>query len=48
MISEAALCLKDTPRATTPGGVWTPAAAMGEMLIARLREKAGLTFALED
>jgi short subunit dehydrogenase-like uncharacterized protein len=47
MITEAALCLKDTPRATTPGGVWTAAAAMGETLIARLGEKAGLRFGLE-
>ncbi|MEQ1617368.1 MAG: saccharopine dehydrogenase NADP-binding domain-containing protein [Terricaulis sp.] len=48
MITEAALCLKDTPRATTPGGIWTPAAAMGEALIARLQEKAGLRFGLES
>ncbi|MEQ1709591.1 MAG: saccharopine dehydrogenase NADP-binding domain-containing protein [Terricaulis sp.] len=47
MISEAALCLIATPRETTPGGIWTPAAAMGETLIARLREKAGLRFGLE-
>jgi short subunit dehydrogenase-like uncharacterized protein len=47
MIAEAALCLKDAPRATTPGGIWTPAAAMGEALIARLQEKAGLRFAVE-
>jgi short subunit dehydrogenase-like uncharacterized protein len=48
MISEAALCLNDTPRETTPGGVWTPAAAMGEALIARLEERAGLKFKLEN
>jgi short subunit dehydrogenase-like uncharacterized protein len=47
MIAEAALCLKDVPRATTPGEIWTPAAAMGEALIARLVEKAGLRFGLE-
>jgi short subunit dehydrogenase-like uncharacterized protein len=47
MIAEAALCLKDTPRAATPGGIWTPAAAMGETLIARLQEKAGLRFGVE-
>jgi short subunit dehydrogenase-like uncharacterized protein len=47
MLSEAALCLKDTPRAQTPGGVWTPAAAMGDTLIARLQEKAGLAFSVE-
>ena len=46
IISEAAICLiKDCP--DTPGGVWTPAPAMGAPLIDRLREKAGLTFTLE-
>ncbi len=48
MISEAALTLNDTSRQTTPGGIWTPAAAMGDALIARLQEKAGLTFKLEN
>ncbi|MEZ5995289.1 MAG: saccharopine dehydrogenase NADP-binding domain-containing protein [Hyphomonadaceae bacterium] len=46
MISEAALCLNSVSRQATPGGVWTPAAAMGDALIARLQEKAGLTFKL--
>jgi short subunit dehydrogenase-like uncharacterized protein len=48
MISEAALTLNDTSRQTTPGGIWTPAAAMGDALIVRLQEKAGLTFKLEN
>lgn len=48
MISEAALCLIATPRETTPGGIWTPAAAMGAALIARLQERAGLRFGLEN
>lgn len=48
MITEAALALADTPRSTTPGGVWTPAAAMGGALIERLRDNAGLTFRLEN
>jgi len=48
MITEAALTLNDTSRQTTPGGIWTPAAAMGDALIARLQEKAGLTFKLEN
>ena len=43
MLSEAALCLLQD-RADTPGGIWTPAPAMGEALIARLQAKAGLTF----
>ena len=46
-LSEAALCLTETSRAETPGGVWTPAAAMRDALIARLQAKAGLTFAIE-
>jgi len=48
MIAEAALCLLETPREQTPGGIWTPAAAMGDALIARLQERAGLRFWLED
>ena len=48
MIAESALCLtRDVSRDATPGGVYTPAAAMGEALINRLEEHAGLTFALE-
>jgi short subunit dehydrogenase-like uncharacterized protein len=46
MISEAALCLvQDVDREATPGGAWTPAAAMGMRLVERLRQRAGLTFA---
>lgn len=49
MIAECGLCLAfDIDRATTPGGVYTPAPAMGTRLIERLRDKAGLTFALES
>jgi short subunit dehydrogenase-like uncharacterized protein len=48
MISEAALVLKDISRQTTPGGVWTPAAAGGGGLIERLQQRAGLTFKLEN
>ena len=46
MIAEAAVCLLRDATAT-PGGVWTPAAAMGERLIARLQQHAGLRFAVE-
>jgi len=31
----------------TPGGVWTPGAAMRTRLIERLQKNAGLTFAVE-
>jgi short subunit dehydrogenase-like uncharacterized protein len=48
MITEAALCIIDTPRDTTPGGIWTPAAAMGDALIDRLVMRAGLRFSLEN
>ena len=46
MIGEAAICL--IHEATdTPGGVWTPGAAMGMKLIKRLRANAGMTFEVE-
>ena len=46
MISECAICLlRDTPE--LPGGFWTPGAAMGEKLIKRLVDHAGLTFRVE-
>ncbi len=49
MIAESALCLvRDVDREATPGGVWTPGAALGEKLIARLEANAGLRFALEN
>jgi short subunit dehydrogenase-like uncharacterized protein len=43
MIAEAAICLLQDC-AATPGGLWTPAAAMGQPLIDRLQAHAGLTF----
>ncbi|WP_088280431.1 trans-acting enoyl reductase family protein [Ideonella sp. A 288] len=46
MVSEAALCLLDEC-AATPGGIWTPGAAMGQALIRRLQAHAGLRFAVE-
>jgi short subunit dehydrogenase-like uncharacterized protein len=46
MIAECAICLlRDTPQ--VPGGIWTPGAAMGNSLIKRLVEHAGLTFEVE-
>jgi short subunit dehydrogenase-like uncharacterized protein len=49
MISESAMCLiRDVGRDVTPGGVWTPGAALGEKLIARLEANAGLRFTLEN
>jgi short subunit dehydrogenase-like uncharacterized protein len=48
LLGEAAVCLAEQPRATTPGGCWTPASAMGEALIQRLGARAGLSFSLEN
>lgn len=45
LISEAALCLvQELGHEATPGGVWTPGAAMGLALVRRLQERAGLSF----
>jgi short subunit dehydrogenase-like uncharacterized protein len=46
MISECAICLlRDTPEVL--GGIWTPGAAMGNRLMKRLVDHAGLTFDVE-
>jgi short subunit dehydrogenase-like uncharacterized protein len=43
MIAESAICLiKDCP--STAGGIWTTAPAMGDKLINRLQQRAGLSF----
>ncbi|MDG2500802.1 MAG: saccharopine dehydrogenase NADP-binding domain-containing protein [Porticoccaceae bacterium] len=47
MIAESAVCLLMNPEAAS-GGIWTPAPAMGSMLIERLQANAGLTFRVED
>jgi len=41
ILAEAAVCLRQTEAA---GGFWTPAAIMGEPLIKRLEDNAGLSF----
>jgi short subunit dehydrogenase-like uncharacterized protein len=47
MLAESAVCLaKD--KLTSAGGVLTPSAAMGDALLRRLRENAGLTFDVVD
>ena len=47
MIAECALCLlRDTPELA--GGIWTPGAAMGDRLIKRLVDHAGITFTVES
>jgi short subunit dehydrogenase-like uncharacterized protein len=43
MIAESAVCLLKNPQAAA-GGIWTPGASLGELLIERLRNNAGLNF----
>jgi short subunit dehydrogenase-like uncharacterized protein len=45
MISECAICLRQSP--DVKGGIWTPGAALGNRLIKRLVDHAGLTFEVE-
>jgi short subunit dehydrogenase-like uncharacterized protein len=47
MIAESAVCLLKNPE-TASGGIWTPAPAMGSLLIERLQANAGLTFTVES
>jgi len=47
ILAEAALVLAGVPKSTTPGGCWSPAAAMAPGLLERLPKKAGLTFTVE-
>lgn len=47
MISECAVCLA-LDEFDTGGGLWTPAASMGQLIINRLQTNAGLTFELTD
>lgn len=46
MIAESAVCLLQDST-NTAGGIWTPAAAMGQRLIDRLQAHAGLSLAVE-
>ena len=49
MLSQAALCLaQDISKEEVKGGFWTPASAMGDKLLARLEEHAGLSFDVID
>lgn len=47
IIAEAAICLVKECE-DLPGGIYTPAPAMGMKLVKRLRENAGLTFDIES
>ena len=49
MLAQAALCLaQDIAQEAVQGGFWTPASAMGEKLLTRLENHAGLCFELID
>ncbi|MDZ7833477.1 MAG: saccharopine dehydrogenase NADP-binding domain-containing protein [Desulfobacterales bacterium] len=49
MLGESAVCLlKEISKQDVKGGFWTPATAMGEPLIRRLTENAGLTFEVAE
>lgn len=49
MLGEAAACLAlDVSKNNLDGGFWTPATALGDHLIPRLTEHAGLTFGVLD
>jgi short subunit dehydrogenase-like uncharacterized protein len=49
IIAECALgLLNDVDPASTRGGIWTPAAAMGMAIVPRLQERAGLSFELKE
>jgi short subunit dehydrogenase-like uncharacterized protein len=49
ILGEAGACLaQDIPRSEVGGGFWTPATAMGDALVTRLVEHAGLTFDVVD
>ncbi len=48
MLIESALCLaEDANKAPVGGGSWTPAAAMGDLLLDRLTSHAGMNFEFE-
>jgi short subunit dehydrogenase-like uncharacterized protein len=49
ILGEAAVCLaKDIAKNEVGGGFWTPATALGDSLLARLEQHAGLTFEVSD
>ena len=48
MLIESALCLaEDAEKIPVGGGSWTPAAAMGDLLVDRLTTHAGMSFEFE-
>jgi short subunit dehydrogenase-like uncharacterized protein len=47
MLAQAAACLAQDVPVNTKGGFWTPATLLGDALISRLQDNAGLTFEVE-
>jgi hypothetical protein len=49
MLVQSALCLvEDADEIRVGGGSWTPASAMGDLLLTRLTTRAGMSFELES
>ncbi|MBT8115174.1 MAG: saccharopine dehydrogenase NADP-binding domain-containing protein [Arenicella sp.] len=49
MLAESAVCLAlDEQQLEVGGGFWTPASAMGEALLSRLQQRAGLSFEIVE
>lgn len=50
MLAQSALCLaQDISKEDVGGGFWTPAVAMGDQLLKRLEDHAGISFeVIED
>ncbi|TDR22548.1 saccharopine dehydrogenase family protein [Marinicella litoralis] len=48
IISQAAVCMAFDVADDVPGGFWTPATLMGDVLIDRLNQYAGLTFSVSE
>jgi saccharopine dehydrogenase (NAD+, L-glutamate forming) len=49
MLAQAALCLaQDVSKDDVGGGFWTPASAMGDKLLTRLKAHSGLSFEVVD
>ena len=47
MLAQAAACLAQDMPKDAAGGFWTPASLLGDKLVARLQQHAGLTFERE-
>ncbi|WP_421711689.1 saccharopine dehydrogenase family protein [Alcanivorax sp.] len=48
LLGQAAACLAQDVPADAPGGFWTTSSLLGDSLLKRLQEKAGMTFTVID